>query len=89
MDTSEAKKLNATDLGSKMVNGRMAKGWSYKANAGTTEVWTDEGAQVMVKSLSKIGSTTSEMNLKTLSTNVPDDSKFKVPTSGYKTMGTN
>jgi hypothetical protein len=86
MDTEQAKKLKATDLGNKMVNGRMSHGWSYKTPQGTTESWTDEKAEVMTKSVTKTASMTSEMNLKSLSLKVPDDSNFAVPTTGYKVI---
>ena len=84
MDAVEAKRLKATDLGSKMINGHMSKGWSYKTENGTTEQWIDEADQVMTKQSSKMGSISSEMNLKTLNMGAPNPALFKVPTSGYK-----
>jgi hypothetical protein len=84
MDEAEAKKMNATDLGSKMVNGHMSQGWSYKNAQGSTEVWIDKEAGVAVKSTSTNNGTTSEMNIKTLSSNAPPDSNFKIPNTGYK-----
>ena len=86
MDAEQAKKLKATDLGNKMVNGRMSHGYSYKTAQGTFETWTDEKAEVLVKSTSNTGGTTSEMNLTALTLKVPDDSNFQVPTSGYKVI---
>jgi len=88
IDTDEAKKLNATDLGSKLVNGHMCQGWSYKTAQTSTEVWVDKDAGVSVKSITTSEKTTTEMNLKTLSTNMPADSNFKVPASGYKVLAT-
>ena len=88
MDAAEAKKLNATDLGSKQVNGHMCQGWSYKTAQASTEVWIDKDAGLSVKSITTSGHNTTEMNLKTLSTNMPADSNFKVPASGYKVMAT-
>ena len=86
MDAEQVKKLKATDLGNKMVNGRMSHGYSYKTAQGTFETWTDEKAEVLTKSLSKTGTTSSEMNLTSLTLKVPDDANFKVPTSGYKVI---
>jgi len=86
LDAVEAKKLNATDLGTKMVNGHMAQGYSYKTKDATTEQWTDKANQVLVKSITVAGGLKSEMNIKTYSPNAPADTSFKIPTSGYKVI---
>jgi len=86
MDDVEAKKLNATDLGTKMVNGHMAQGYSYKTKDATTEQWVDKANQVLVKSTTIAGGLKSEMNIKTYSGNVPADANFKIPASGYTVM---
>ncbi len=84
LDDAEAKKLNATDLGMKAVNGHNCQGWSYKNAQGTTEVWVDKDAGVTVKSVSNIKGNLTELNIKTLSSNPPSDSFFKIPNNGYK-----
>jgi hypothetical protein len=87
MDEAEAKRLNATDLGTKMVNGHMSQGWSYQAPPTTSEVWIDKDSKVMVKSMSTTKGVTSETNIKTLNTTtVPAEANFKVPAVGYSTM---
>jgi hypothetical protein len=88
IDEAEAKRLNATDLGTKMVNNHMCQGWSYKTPQAATEVWSDKEAHVMVQSKTTSGKITTETNMKSLSTNPPGDSLFKVPASGYKVMAT-
>jgi Domain of unknown function (DUF4412) len=84
LDETEAKRLNATNLGVKMVNGRMSQGWSYSKAPTTTEIWLDKDTNATVKSVSTTSGIKSEQNLKSLTTNVPADSYFKVPASGYK-----
>jgi outer membrane lipoprotein-sorting protein len=86
MDADEAKRLNATDLGTKMVNNHMSQGWSYKNADGNTEIWVDKEAGVPVKSTSTSKGATSEMNIKSLSTTIPAEANFKVPAAGYKIM---
>ena len=88
MDNDAAKKLNATDLGQKMVNNHMCQGWSYKSAKSTTETWLDKDAGIAVKSTTTTDGHTTETNLKTLSTNPPAASSFQVPTSGYRVMAT-
>ncbi|MBS1990138.1 MAG: DUF4412 domain-containing protein [Cyanobacteria bacterium SZAS LIN-3] len=83
LDEVEAKKLGATNLGTKMVNGHMCQGWQYKTKDAKTETWIDNAAQVMVKSTTVAAGLTNEMNMKTYSPQAPADSNFKVPGSGY------
>jgi len=89
MDEAEAKKLKATDLGTKMVNGHMAQGWSYKTKDATTEIWTDKDLQVTVKQITNAAGYKSEMNIKSLSANPPATTSYQLPTSGYKVISQN
>jgi|GEM_PF-609648 len=86
MDEAEAKKLKATNLGTKMVNGHMAQGWSYKTKDGTTEIWTDKDLQVTVKQITNAAGYKSEMNIKSLSANPPATTSYKLPTTGYTVL---
>ncbi|MFA6208907.1 MAG: DUF4412 domain-containing protein [Candidatus Obscuribacterales bacterium] len=88
MDAETAKKKNAKDLGVKSIDGRSCHGWSYKENGAESEVWVDNNAQVLVKSITKASGTTTTMQLTKISTAAPAAELFVIP-SGYKVMSIN
>lgn len=88
MDADTAKKKNAKDLGVKIIDGRSCHGWSYKENGVESEVWVDNSAQVLVKSITKASGTTTTMQLTKISTAAPAAELFAIP-SGYKVTSIN
>lgn len=87
MNPELAKKKKATDLGTKEIAGHKAHGWKYTVPGGSTEVWMDEAAGIMVQSRTTASGYTTESTLKTFTTQAPSPALFAIPAS-YKVVST-
>jgi hypothetical protein len=84
-DTESAKKVNAKDLGIKVVNGHPSHGWEYTTEGGKVQTWVGEDTHCLVKSETTTSQGKISMDLKTYNAAAPGADMFQVP-AGYKTM---
>lgn len=85
MNADMAKKKKATDLGIKDVLGHKCHGWKYNEAGTDMEMWMDEGAGIMVRSITKASGYSTELNLKTYNATAPNPALFAIP-SNYKVV---